>query len=128
MPPSSDGARAAFLDRQVAGHAALRHLEADRGKRYVVYVLGAPDLTYYARGRLLGQARGPYRVGRVRPLLANAAGLHRALLEADADHFLIVGALRDRMPRNADFARRFSLRFADDRSELFALAPVPGPE
>lgn len=124
-PPASDGARAAFLDRQVPGHAALRHLEAERGARYVVYVLGAPDLTYYARGRLLGQARGPHRVGRLRPLLGDAAGLHRALLATGADHFLVVGPLRDRLRRDADFARLFPARFADERSELFALAPAP---
>ncbi len=122
-PPAAPWARQDFLDRQVAGHAALRRLEQVRGERYVLYVAGAPDLTYHARGRVLGQARSPYRFSRIRPLLRDPTALHRALRAMGADHFLVVGALRRRLPRDAAFARLFTPLYEDERCELFALAP-----
>lgn len=122
-PPATPSARQDFLDRQVAGHAALRRLEEVRGERYVLYVAGAPDLTYHARGRLLGQARSPYRFGRIRALLGDAAALHRELAAMGADHFLAVGAPRARLPRDAAFTRLFTPLYEDERCALFALAP-----
>ncbi|HEX2253926.1 MAG TPA: glycosyltransferase family 39 protein [Thermoanaerobaculia bacterium] len=122
LPPASAGAREAFLDRELAGHSAVRRLDELHGDGYTVFTVHGEYLTYFADGRLLGHVLGPYRVSRIAPLLADAEALHRELRAMDVDHLLVVHS-RSRVPllRGPDFDRRFRRLAGDGRAELFAL-------
>ncbi len=125
-PPASALAREDFLDRRVAGHAAIRWLNEMHGASYTLYAARAPELTYYARGRFLGQARGPHRISRIRPLLGDAAALHRELRAIGVDYLLVAGEARPALARDESFARLFLRILGDDRFDLYELAP-PAP-
>lgn len=90
LPPASPAAREVFLKRELAGFGGIHHLDRRHGSGYTVFAVGAPYLSYHARGRLLGQALGPYRLQRVLPLLDDPGDLHRELLDMEATHLLLV--------------------------------------
>lgn len=124
--PVTAQARQAHLDREIAGHAAIRRLNALHGDDYTVFALNGQDLTYFARGRLLGHVLGPYREDRVLPLVGDPAALHRELRAMDVDHLLVVHE-RQGVPlvRDRDFRRLFHPVVDGERFELFAVAPRP---
>lgn len=120
-PPTGIAEREDFLDRRMPCHAAVRFLNERLGSAYTLFAVGAPELTYHAEGRMLGHVLGPTRVGRVVPLLGDAARLHGELRSMGADHLLVRGELRSRLPRGDELDRLFLPRFADSRCELFEL-------
>ncbi|HVS02843.1 MAG TPA: glycosyltransferase family 39 protein [Thermoanaerobaculia bacterium] len=121
LPPASAAAREAFLARQLVGLEAIRLLDDRHGSRYVAYVVGAPYLTYHARGRLLGQWGGRYRIRRVLPLLRDPDALHRELAEMEATHLLLVQP--PAAPAVVAGDPRFRRLAGGARYHLYALAP-----
>lgn len=129
LPPVTPAARQAYLDRELAGHAAIRLLNERHGDGYTVFALHGQDLTYFADGRLLGHVLGPWHEGRVMPLVGRPAALHRELRAMGVDHLLAVHA-RQPVPfrRDADFARLFEPVAAGDGWEILAVRPTPSPD
>jgi hypothetical protein len=81
MPPAS---RDAMLTERVPEYAALT-----RAGDGTVYVCGAEQLKYYARGRLLGDFFGPYSFQRVLADHHDTAAIARSLRRIDAEYFLV---------------------------------------
>lgn len=128
LPPVTPAARQAYLDREVAGHAAIRLLNRRHGGDYTVFVLHGAYLADFAHGRLLGHHLGPWREARVLPLAGDPAALHRELRTMEVDHLLAIHA-RGTVPfrRDAEFRRLFAPVAAADGWELLAVRGVPPP-
>lgn len=80
VPPSTPAAREAFLARELPGYDAIRILNASCGAEYTLFVIGGQNLAYYAEGRFLGHAGGPFARDRVEPMLGDPERLREVLL------------------------------------------------
>ncbi len=103
--PVGDEARAAYLDRMVRGHGAVRWLNQRHGRHYVVYALPGERLHYYARGRLLGDWFGPNRYSRIQSLLDDPAAAAAELRRLGADFLLVAGRREGMLRTNEAFHR-----------------------
>jgi hypothetical protein len=82
-------------------------------------------LTYHARGRLLGHVRGPFGLGRVRPLLGDARALHRELSAMNVGFLLLTApGPRQGLPGDPAFRQLFDRVFHDERCDLYAVLPA----
>jgi hypothetical protein len=123
VPAVTPAARQVFLDREVPGHEAVRRLDGLHGGGSTLFALGGQNLTYYSEGRLLGHSLGPWREGRVLPLLGRPAALHRELRSMGVDYLLVVRERRPAPLRGPAFERLFRpVPTGDARVELWALA------
>ncbi len=124
-PPVTQQQRRSYLHRQLPGYSAIDFLNRERGDGYVVYALFAPTLRYYAEGRFLGDLLGPYRYGRLLPILDDGEKLHRRLRAFGADHLLVRrGVPRVRYPRGEAFRRLFVPLFDQGGFTVYRLAPA----
>ncbi|MCB1009361.1 MAG: glycosyltransferase family 39 protein [Acidobacteria bacterium] len=121
-PPTDPSAREDFLDRKVPCHAAVRFSNERPGAAPTLFAVGAPELTYYARGRFLGHVLGPHRAGRIVPYLGDPEALHRELRSMDVDELLIPVGFRSSLLRGAELDRLFRPLYADARCELFEVS------
>lgn len=90
--PRGPEAVARFLTREVPGWSLVAALEDVPGPRRTVYAYYGERLRFYSRHRWLGDTSGPYRWGRVKPVLADPAALARVLRGFGADFFVWVRA------------------------------------
>jgi hypothetical protein len=117
--------RAAYLNRQISGYGAVAWLNRRHGSAYGVYGLYAENLADFARGRFLGDWRGPFRYERVLAFSKSPDKLAGALEAYGCGFLLEVVAARPGLvdAKDAAFRRRFRLVFSDSRSRLWAVEP-----
>jgi hypothetical protein len=94
-PPATAAAREAFLLRELPGYRAIQLLNQRCGASYTVFAFDAENLTYYARGRFLGQRGGPYAQSLLAPLRHDPGRLDAALSGWGVDDLLVNHPLRD---------------------------------
>jgi 4-amino-4-deoxy-L-arabinose transferase-like glycosyltransferase len=87
--PATAAAREAFLVRELPGYRAIQSLNARCGAGYTLFAFDGENLTYYTRGRFLGQRSGPFAQRPLVPLLRDPERLHAALLAWGVDDLLV---------------------------------------
>lgn len=129
-PPSTPAARETFLARELPGYDAIRSLNLGCGARYTLFVVGGENLAYFAKGRFLGQAGGPYARGLVEPLLGDPERL-RDLLSGWGVDFLSISRARRPGARDVNvhdplFRRWFTPILRTPGTDLYALLGADG--
>ncbi|HSS47530.1 MAG TPA: glycosyltransferase family 39 protein [Thermoanaerobaculia bacterium] len=87
--PLTPAAREAYLARWQPCYPAVASLNRTLGSGYTVWAFHAENMSYYARGRFLGDWAGPARFGRVLDDLRGTQDLHDRLRGLDAGYLLI---------------------------------------
>ena len=128
LPLTADR-REAYLTRRQPCYAAVSYLNRTLGSGYGVWALHAENMTYYARGRFLGDWIGLGRFDRV------LGGLHDPAELNDRLRWLGVGYLllpRQRQgvalpfPEDAAFRRWFEPVYADPNASVYRLRTERG--
>ena len=121
--PATQSEREAFLARQLPVYPALRFLNQSRGDNYTVYALHAENMTYFARGKFIGDWNGPGSFPRVLQGLDSSCVLFSRLRLLDVDYLIIPNAkLWAEVPQDSCFQKCFTSVFADSGATVFALA------
>ncbi len=125
MPPATAAAREEYLSREVPGYDVLRELNRSCDTGYTIFVVGGERLTYYAKGRFLGQWGGPFARRIVEPLLDDSERLHAILSGWGVDYLYVS---RTRSPGSPDvrsddplFRRSFRPVLRTPAADLYAL-------
>lgn len=124
--PLTPEAREAYLLHQLPAYRALAWLNQTRGSGYTVWALGVERMTYFARGRFLGDWIGPASYGRVLAGLQGPEDLRRRLRRLGATHLLVTEEghglpLRD----DAAFRRWFQPVYADRHARVYSIEVSP---
>ena len=128
--PATAAAREAFLVRELPGYQAIQLLNQRCGASYTVYAFDAENLTYYARGRFLGQRGGPTAQRRLAPLLADPGRLDAALRRWNVDYLLVNHPVPGAGVPTAAAAGRMELALAPWFRPVLTVPVLtrPGPE
>jgi 4-amino-4-deoxy-L-arabinose transferase-like glycosyltransferase len=127
-PPSNPAAREAFLERELPGYDAIGALNRSCGASYTVFAIGGQNLAYYAKGRFLGQAGGPFARRHVEPTYGSPEELRDRLVEWGVDFLYVSPTRRADAPdlRNLEFRRWFLTVLQTPGSDLYALRGPDG--
>src|SRR6202007_23440 len=113
------------LSREIPGYDVIRALNRSCGTAYTLFDVGGEQLTYYAKGRFLGQRGGPCASSIVDPLLNDSARLHDILSRWGVDYLYVS---RTRPPGGHDvrsddpvFRRSFRPVLRSSAADLYAL-------
>jgi 4-amino-4-deoxy-L-arabinose transferase-like glycosyltransferase len=126
--PLTPEQREAYLSRRQPIYPAVAYLNRTLGSRYTVWALNAENMTYYARGRFLGDWLGPARFDRVLEGVRGPGDLHRRLRGLGAGYLLLPSdrTLADLpFPEDVVFQRWFQPIYADPRASVYRLREVP---
>jgi hypothetical protein len=119
--PVTSPTRETYLSARLPAYQAIRFLNVTRGDRYVAYQLGAEQMRYYARGRLLGEHTGPTQYAALLGGPPDPERLLRILRGWGADHLVITRAARHLLPGDPGTWRGVRLVYADGHAEVFEL-------
>lgn len=129
--PLTPAAREAYLARRLPLYPAVAFLNRTQGDRYTVWALGAENLVYHARGRLLGDWIGISSFSRVLGGLRGPEDFHRRLRSLGAGYLLIPDAKRNLgndlpFPEDGSFRRWFRPVYSDPHARVYELAREEG--
>ena len=125
--PLTPAGREAYLARWQPGYPAVAYLNRTLGSGYTVWALHAENLSYYARGRFLGDWVGPAKFDRVLANLQGPQDLHDRLRRLEAGYLLIPNPLVPRQepllpfPEDALGQRWFQPVYADSAARVYRL-------
>jgi hypothetical protein len=128
--PTTPRAREAYLLARLPVYAALRFLDESRREHDVAYQLGAEQMQYYARGRLLGDHNTPVRYSVLLARATDAEGAIRTLREWGVDWLLVTREARPLLPGDPGDWPGVRRAYADANAEVFELTgdgPRPPP-
>ncbi|MEO8215516.1 MAG: hypothetical protein ABI718_00370 [Acidobacteriota bacterium] len=125
LVPVRTADRQKYLLERIPGDDVLVLLNSTCGSHYTVYALFVEQSAFYADGRFLGDATGPYRYDTIRRLDDDPEALYTRLRKFGADHLLINERFaRIAMPvSNPLFRARFRPMLISPSTELYELAP-----
>jgi hypothetical protein len=120
--PLTPAAREAYLARWQPCYPAVASLNRTLGSGYTVWAFHAENMSYYARGRFLGDWAGPARFDRVLADLRGPQDLHDRLRRLDAG-YLLIPERADLQPLPQDSAWRlwFQPVYADPAARVYKL-------
>jgi hypothetical protein len=121
--PLTPAGREAYLARWQPCYPAVAFLNRTLGSGYTVWAVQAENLSYYARGRFLGDWAGPAGFGKVLSDLRGAQDLHDRLRQLGAD-YLLIPSLTDlwQLPAGAaEDPRWFEPVYADSGARVVKL-------
>ncbi len=120
--PLTPAAREAYLARWVPCYPAVSSLNRALGSGYAVWAVGAENMSYYARGRFLGDFVGPASYDRVLSGLRGLEDLHGRLHRLGAGYLLVPSAA-NALPfaEDAAFQRWFQPVYADAAAHVYKL-------
>jgi hypothetical protein len=116
MPPSTAPERNEMLAKRIPEYGAL--IRAEEGR---IYVCGAEQLKYYARGELLGDVTGLYSYERVLAGAGSTATIAKHLKRIDAQYFLVAKRVCAPPRRNGGM----DLVFEDAAAQLWRVRDHP---
>jgi hypothetical protein len=119
--PTTAAARETYLLTRLPVYAAIRFLNETRGDRYVAYQMGAEQMQYFARGRLLGDHVGPVRYDRLLTGSPDPEALIQRLRGWDVDYLVVPGEARRVLPANPATWRGLRRVYSDGHAEVFEL-------
>jgi hypothetical protein len=120
--PLTPAAREAYLARWQPCYPAVAYLNRTLGSGYTVWAVHAENMSYYARGRFLGDWGGPARFGRVLLDLQGFQDLHDRLRRLDAGYLLIPSRAKVLpFPEDAAGQRWFQPVYADPAARVYKL-------
>ncbi len=119
--PLTPAAREAYLARWQPCYPAIAHLNRTLGSGYTVWALQAENMSYYARGRFLGDWFGPASYARVASNLRDSQDLHGRLRGLEAGYLLISSRANLPLPRDAAWPRWFQPIYADSGASVYQL-------
>jgi 4-amino-4-deoxy-L-arabinose transferase-like glycosyltransferase len=120
--PLTFAQREAYLARRQPVYPAVAYLNRTLGSGYTVWALHAENMTYYARGRFLGDWIGRARFDRMLPGLRGPEDLHGRLRRLGADHLLTTHQGLDLpFPEDAAFQRWFQPVYTDPHTRVYRL-------
>ncbi|HTG35460.1 MAG TPA: hypothetical protein VLB76_21265 [Thermoanaerobaculia bacterium] len=120
--PLTHDQREAYLARWQPVYPAIAYLNRVLGSGYALWALHAENMTYYAKGRFLGDWIGPGRFDRMLPGLRGPEDLHGRLRRLGADHLLTTHQGLDLpFPEDAAFRRWFQPVYADPNAHVYRL-------
>lgn len=96
--PLTPAGREAYLARWQPCYPAVAYLNRTLGSGYTVWALHAENMTYYARGRFLGDWLGPAKFDRVLPNLRGPQDLHDRLRRLEAGYLLVPSRVKLLLP------------------------------
>jgi 4-amino-4-deoxy-L-arabinose transferase-like glycosyltransferase len=120
--PLTPAGREAYLARWQPCYPAVAYLNRTLGSGYTVWAAHAENMSYYARGRLLGDWMGPASFGRVVSNLQSSQDLHDRLRRLEAGYLLIPSQVNLLpFPVDADWRRWFQPVYADSAARVYKL-------
>ncbi len=120
--PLTPTAREAYLTRWQACYPAVAFLNRTLGSGYTVWAVHAENMSYYARGRFLGDWAGPAKFDRVLSDLRGPQDLHDRLRRLDAGYLLIPErADLQPLPQDAAWRLWFQPIHADSGARVYKL-------
>ncbi len=125
--PLTPAGREAYLARWQPGYPAVAYLNRTLGSGYTVWALHAENLSYYARGRFLGDWVGPAKFDRVLANLQGPQDLHDRLRRLEAGYLLVPNPLIPSQehllpfPEDALGQRWFQPVYADSAARVYRL-------
>jgi 4-amino-4-deoxy-L-arabinose transferase-like glycosyltransferase len=125
--PLTSAGREAYLARWQPGYPAVAYLNRTLGSGYTVWALHAENLSYYARGRFLGDWVGPAKFDRVLSALRGPQDLHDRLRRLKAGYLLIPNPLIPNQEKLLPFSedalgqRWFEPVYADSAARVYRL-------
>jgi 4-amino-4-deoxy-L-arabinose transferase-like glycosyltransferase len=120
--PLTPAGREAYLARWQPSYPAVAYLNRTLGSGYTVWALHAENMTYYARGRFLGDWIGLASFGRVLSDLQGPEDLHGRLRRLGAGYLLIPsGTELLPFPEDAELRRSFEPFYADRQARVYKL-------
>jgi hypothetical protein len=121
-PPLTAAGREAYLARRQPLYPAIAFLNRTLGSGYTLWAYHAENMTYYARGRFMGDWIGPARFDRVLRDLRDPEDLHDRLRRLRADHLLLPGPESGMpFPEDDAFRRWFQPVYADPHAHIYQL-------
>jgi len=129
--PLTPERREAYLARRQPVYPAIAYLNRTLGSRYTVWALHAESMTYYARGRFLGDWLGPARFNRVLEGVRGPGDFHHRLRGLGAGYLLLPTQRTDvnlPFPEDAVFQRWFQPIYADPEARVYRLRDLPYPQ
>jgi hypothetical protein len=121
-PPLTAAGREAYLARRQPLYPAIAFLNHTLGSGYALWACHAENMTYYARGRFMGDWIGPARFDRVLRDLRGPEDLHDRLRRLRADHLLLPSPESGMpFPEDAAFRRWFQPVYADPHAHIYQL-------
>jgi 4-amino-4-deoxy-L-arabinose transferase-like glycosyltransferase len=120
--PLTPAAREAYLVRWLPCYPAIAYLNGTLGSGYTVWAVHAENMSYYARGRLLGDWVGLARFDRVLRDLRGFQDLHDRLRRFEAGYLLIPKqANLLPYPEDAEGRRWFLPVYTDPETRVYRL-------
>jgi hypothetical protein len=120
--PLTPAGREAYLARWQPCYPAVAYLNRTLGSGYTAWAVHAENMSYYARGRWLGDWAGPASFGRVLSDLRGPQDLHDRLRRLDAGYLLIPSQLNPlAFPEDALGQPWFQPVYADPAARVYKL-------
>lgn len=120
--PLTPAGREAYLGRWQPCYRAIADLNRRLGSRYTVWAVHAENMSYYARGRFLGDWAGPARFDRVLSNLRDSQDLYARLRPLNAGYLLIPSSANLLpIPEDAAGQRWFQPLYADPGARVYKL-------
>ena len=125
--PLDEVSTSAYLGRTLPLYRAVEAAHREAGAGAVLYGLHAERTIYWFQGRQLGDWNGPYRYGRVAPLLGRPWRLARQLDEFGADLLLVPAGDLAALASGPRLERHFRTLYRDEQALLLARRHEPAP-
>lgn len=118
--PLTPAGREAYLARWQPCYPAIANLNRTLRSGYTVWAVHAENMSYYARGRFLGDWVGPAKFDRVLSNLRGPQDLHDRLRRLEAGYLLIPSPMNP-LPDDAPWQRWFQPVYADPEARVYKL-------
>jgi len=123
--PVTATAREAYLLARLPVYPAIRYLNQTRGERYVAYQVGAEQMLYFARGRLLGDHTGPASYAKLLTGAPDAEAVIQRLRGWGVDHLVVAREARRVLPGDPATWHGVRRVYSDAHAEVFELPADP---
>lgn len=125
-PPLTPAGREAYLARWQPCYPAVAFLNRTLGSGYTLWALHAENMTYYTRGRFLGDWIGRARFDRMLRDLRGPEDLQLRLRRLGAGYLLLPQPASGLpFPEDAGFQRWFQPVYADPHARIYRLRDLP---
>lgn len=123
--PVTATAREAYLAARLPVYPAIRYLNQTRGERYVAYQVGAEQMLYFSRGRLLGDHNGPASYDKLLRGAPDAEAVIERLRGWGVDHLVVARDAHRVLPGDPAAWRGVRCVYSDAHAEVFELPADP---